>query len=165
LRAERGFLKKTARRFGRDALAPKAAQREIAGMKVEGAAPLFVEIGAGELMDRATILAIKNERIADPAKRANVGREWLALEPARTSLLGAFPALGALEAELKAINEALWDIEDAIRRCEADSDFGPRFIELARAVYKTNDRRAEVKKKINLLSGARIVEEKSYDGG
>lgn len=83
-------------------------------MKVEGTAPLFVEIGAGELMDRATILAIKNERIADPAKRANVGREWLALESARTNLLGAFPALGALEAELKAINEALWDIEDAI---------------------------------------------------
>ncbi|MGD1017318.1 MAG: hypothetical protein ABR863_12905, partial [Roseiarcus sp.] len=75
------------------------------------------------------------------------------------------PALGALEAELKAINEALWDIEDAIRRCEAASDFGPRFVELARAVYKTNDRRAEVKKKINLLSGARIVDEKSYDGG
>jgi len=135
-------------------------------MKVESAAePIHVEIGAGELMDRATILAIKNERIADPAKLANVRRELLALEPARSSLLSAFPALGALEAELKAINETLWDIEDAIRRCEAQSDFGPRFVALARAVYKTNDRRAEVKKKINLLSGARIVEEKSYDGG
>ncbi len=134
-------------------------------MNVEGAEPILVEIGAGELMDRATILAIKNERIADSAKRANVKRELLALEPARANLLGSFPALGALEAELKAINATLWDIEDAIRRCEAEGDFGPRFIALARAVYKTNDRRAEVKKKINLLSGARIVEEKSYDAG
>jgi hypothetical protein len=136
-------------------------------MTVEGEAakPILIEVGAGELMDRATILAIKNERIADPAKLANVRRELLALEPARASLLGAFPMLGALEAELKAINETLWDIEDAIRRCEAQADFGPRFIELARAVYRNNDRRAEVKKKINVLSGARIVEEKSYDRG
>jgi hypothetical protein len=133
-------------------------------MTVEGEAakPILIEVGAGELMDRATILAIKNERIADPAKRANVARESLALEPARSNLLRSFPALGALEAELKGINETLWDIEDAIRRCEAQADFGPRFIELARAVYKNNDRRAEVKKKINLLSGARVVEEKSY---
>jgi hypothetical protein len=133
-------------------------------MTVEGEAakPILIEIGAGELMDRATILAIKNERIADPEKRANVRRELLALEPARSGLLSSFPALGALEAELKAINEILWDIEDAIRRCEAQADFGPRFIELARAVYKNNDRRGDLKKKINLLSGARIAEEKSY---
>ena len=134
-------------------------------MSVEGAEPIFVEIGAGELLDRATILAIKSERIADPAKLANVGRELQTLAPARARLLAAFPALGALEAELKAINAALWDIEDAIRRCEAEGDFGPRFVELARSVYKTNDRRAEVKKTINVVSGARIVEEKSYDAG
>jgi hypothetical protein len=129
----------------------------------EDAKPILIEVGAGDLMDRASILQIKDERIADPEKRANVRRELLALEPARARLLGAFPALGALEAELKRINETLWDIEDAIRRCEAQGDFGPRFIELARAVYQNNDRRGALKKTINVVSGARIVEEKSYD--
>jgi uncharacterized protein DUF6165 len=124
--------------------------------------PIFIEVGAGDLIDRMTILHIKNERIADTAKRANVARELVALEPARTRLLGAFPALASLEAELKRINEELWTIEDAIRQCEARSDFGPRFIELARAVYKNNDRRGDLKKAINVLTGARIVEEKSY---
>jgi len=135
-------------------------------MSTDGDAPqpIFIEVGAGELVDKATILDIKHERIADPAKRANVARELLALEAARAGLRRALPALAALEAELKRVNETLWDVEDAIRRCEASGDFGPRFVELARAVYKNNDRRAELKKRINLLSGARIVEEKSYDG-
>ena len=134
-------------------------------MTVEGdaAKAIFIEIGAGDLIDRATILDIKTERVADPAKRANIARELFALEPARSSLLASFPALAALQAELKGINETLWDIEDAIRRCEALGDFGPRFVELARAVYKNNDKRADLKKTINVLSGARIVEEKSYN--
>jgi hypothetical protein len=133
-------------------------------MSVDEAAleSIVIEIGAGELMDRITILQIKNERIADPAKRANVARELAALGPARARFLDAFPALVPLEAELKRINEDLWTIEDVIRRCEARSDFGPHFIELARAVYKTNDRRGDLKKAINVLTGARIVEEKSY---
>jgi CHAT domain-containing protein len=133
-------------------------------MSVDEAAleSIVIEIGAGELMDRITILQIKNERIADPAKRANIARELVALQPARTRLLQAFPALASLEAELKRINEDLWTIEDAIRQCEAHSDFGPRFIEFARAVYKNNDRRGDLKKTINVLTGARIIEEKSY---
>ena len=134
-------------------------------MSVDGGAakPILIEVGAGDLVDRATILLIKNERLADPAKRANVARELRALEAPRSALLAAFPALAPLEAELKGINETLWDVEDAIRRCEARGDFGPRFIALARAVYQNNDKRAELKKKINLLTGARLVEEKSYD--
>ena len=133
-------------------------------MTFDGAAPepILVEIGAGDLIDRVTIFDIKSERVADPAKRANIARKSAALEPARSSLHRSFPALAALEAQLKAINETLWDIEDAIRQCEALGDFGPRFIALARAVYKNNDKRADLKKQINVLSGARIVEEKSY---
>jgi hypothetical protein len=117
--------------------------------------PILVEVGAGELLDKVTILRIKRERIADPAKLASVARELLALEPSRSALLAEFPAAAALESELERVNEALWEIEDSIRRCEARKDFGPRFVALARAVY-------QIKKTINILSNARIVEEKSY---
>ncbi len=127
--------------------------------------PIFVEVGAGELIDKATILDIKRERFADPTKQVNVARELLALGTARSDLIRDFPAIAALEAELKAINEVLWDVEDALRDCEARGDFGPKFVELARAVYKNNDRRSELKRKINIVSGARIVEEKSYGSG
>ena len=70
--------------------------------------------------------------------------------------------LAALVAELKSINESLWRIEDDIRSCEREGDFGPRFIELARSVYETNDRRAAVKRRINERLGSEIIEEKSY---
>jgi len=133
----------------------------------ESSAPrrIFVEIGAGELIDRATILDIKSERIADAAKLANVRRELAALAPARDDVLRASPTLVALAAELKAVNAALWDIEDEIRLCEARGDFGPRFIALARAVYTTNDRRYALKKAITQACGGAIAEEKSYQGG
>jgi hypothetical protein len=72
------------------------------------------------------------------------------------------PALAASSAELRAINEELWEIEDRIRDCEKSGDFGPRFIALARSVYRANDRRAAVKRRINEASGSEIVEEKSY---
>ena len=124
--------------------------------------PILVEVGAGELIDKITILHIKRERFGDPAKLASVARELAALEPSRSALLGEFPAVAELEAELKRVNEALWEIEDSVRECEARAEFGPRFIALARAVYQNNDKRAEIKKKINILSNARIVEEKSY---
>ena len=125
---------------------------------------IFVEVGAGELIDKITILAIKAERISDTVKRANIAREQEALSPAHLNLLQAYPTLPVLEAELKAVNEALWVIEDDIRACEQKKDFGPAFIELARAVYFQNDRRAAIKKKINILCEADIVEEKSYHG-
>lgn len=124
--------------------------------------PILVEVGAGELLDKVTILRIKRERIADPAKLGSVARELLALEPSRSALLAEYPAAAALEAELERVNEALWEIEDSIRQCEARKDFGPQFVALARAVYQNNDKRAEIKKTINILSNARIVEEKSY---
>ena len=121
-----------------------------------------VEISPGELIDRITILEIKAARIADEAKRANVRVELGELTAARQGAVAASARLAALTGELKEVNEALWDIEDEIRALEAAMDFGPAFIELARAVYKTNDRRSAIKRKINELLGSRLIDEKSY---
>ena len=125
---------------------------------------ILVEIGVGELIDKITILRIKSERITDEEKLVNVRRELEALVAARNASLPASPELCALESDLRAVNELLWEIEDDIRACEAGRDFGPRFIELARAVYTSNDRRAAIKKDINLLTGSSLIEEKSYRG-
>ena len=126
---------------------------------------LSIEVGGGELIDKITILQIKTERIRDPGKLANVRHELALLEAARDGHLPPSEELAALTDALKQVNESLWDIEDDIRACEAANDFGDRFIELARSVYKTNDRRAALKKQINQLTGATVVEEKSYGGG
>ncbi len=126
--------------------------------------PLIVEVSAGELIDRITILEIKAERFTDAAKRQNVGRELDALLAARRAAFAPSPDLDRLTAELKAVNARLWQIEDDIRAREKAGDFGPRFVELARAVYRNNDQRAAVKRRINTLLGSRIVEEKSYTG-
>ena len=125
------------------------------------ATSITVEIAPGELIDKLTILRIKAARIADPAKVANVviERDLLA---ARWQSLPGTDALNDLVEELTAINGALWQIEDDIRDCERTQDFGPKFIELARSVYKTNDRRAAVKRAINEALGSTIIEEKSY---
>ena len=125
-------------------------------------AGVMIEVPPGELIDKITILRIKAERIADPAKLANVRTELAALTQARDAALPQDPRIERLEAELKTVNEALWQIEDEIRDCERAGDFGPRFIGLARAVYQTNDHRAALKRDINLHLGARLIEEKSY---
>lgn len=124
-------------------------------------AGVLIEVPPGELIDKITILRIKAARIADPAKLANVRTELAVLTGARAAL-PQDPDLARLEDGLQTVNQALWDIEDAIRDCERAGDFGPRFIELARAVYHTNDRRAALKRDINLRLGARLIEEKSY---
>jgi hypothetical protein len=119
-------------------------------------------VSPGELLDKLTILDIKSERITDAEKLANVAHEKTLLEKVwRDSALETAETV-RLRADLKRINEALWDIEDAIRDEERAKRFGDRFIELARAVYVTNDERAAVKKAINEALGSRIVEEKSY---
>ncbi len=125
---------------------------------------LKVEVSVGEVLDKITILEIKDQRITDPAKLANVRTELSTLNDTLAGVLRPTPELGRLRKELFDINAALWDIEDEIRECETAKDFGPRFIELARAVYFTNDKRAAVKKQINLAVGSRLVEEKSYAG-
>ena len=124
--------------------------------------PLTVEVSAGELIDKITILEIKAAHLTDAAQLANVERELNALAAVRRAAAGRSPELDALTADLKTVNERLWRIEDDIRACERTEDFGPAFIELARAVYHNNDERAALKRRINSLLGSRIVEEKSY---
>jgi hypothetical protein len=124
--------------------------------------PLLIEVPAGELIDKITILEIKAERIADPEKLRHVRAELAALTAVRDAALPASPELATLAAQLKAVNEALWQVEDAVRACERRQDFGPRFVELARSVYRHNDRRAALKRAVNELLGSRLVEEKSY---
>lgn len=124
--------------------------------------PILVPVSWGELLDKITILDIKGRRIEDAAKRANVLREREALD-AVVAAAGPQPdGAAALIGQLTAVNEALWDIEDEIRDCERHKDFGPRFVELARSVYHSNDRRAALKRELNDLLGSELVEEKSY---
>ncbi|HEY4344749.1 MAG TPA: DUF6165 family protein [Parvibaculum sp.] len=125
-------------------------------------AAILIEVGPGELIDKITILAIKSERMSDEGKLRNVRHELAVLDAARRAHIPASAELAKLEAGLKSVNETLWVIEDDIRQCEADKDFGQKFVELARAVYKQNDKRAALKKDINLLTGSSIIEEKSY---
>lgn len=121
-----------------------------------------IDVSFGELLDKITILEIKSERINDTDKLSNVEKEL-------SVLLHAWAGSGLDEAlvteerkTLKEINGALWDIEDEIREQEATKSFGPKFISLARSVYKTNDQRAQVKRDINHKLGSALVEEKSY---
>ncbi|MEE8334239.1 MAG: DUF6165 family protein [Alphaproteobacteria bacterium] len=121
-----------------------------------------IEISPGELIDKITILEIKSERIGDAAKLENVRYELGLLGATRDESLADSAELDRLESELKSVNETLWEIEDDIRACEAAGDFGQTFVELARAVYRTNDRRAALKREIGALFGSKLVEEKSY---
>ncbi len=123
---------------------------------------IAVPVSHGELIDKITILEIKSERMRDPGKLANVRDELQVLGGLGADDPAAHTDIAAERAELKRINESLWDIEDAIRLKERNRAFDARFIELARAVYQTNDRRAAVKRAINLKLGSRLVEEKSY---
>lgn len=130
-------------------------------MKVS-AQSISVEVSAGELIDKITILEIKRERIADAAKLANVEAELETLVRARDAAIRPTAELSRLARHLKDINERLWAIEDDIRDKERARTFDAAFIELARAVYRTNDERAQVKRAINQALGSRLVEEKSY---
>lgn len=123
---------------------------------------ILVPVSPGEMLDKITILRIKAARIADPAKLANVRRELELLERTWRESPYARQDVSADERALQAVNERLWVIEDDIRDQERARDFGPRFIELARAVYVENDERAAIKKRINVALGSTIVEEKSY---
>ena len=118
-----------------------------------------IPVSIGELIDKITILQIKASRFQGEAL-ANVQRELNLLERGRRDADLSVPE--DLEQALAAINGKLWTIEDAIREREAASDFGERFIELARSVYRCNDQRAALKRQINASTGSSLVEEKSY---
>jgi hypothetical protein len=123
---------------------------------------ILVPISPGELLDKITILRIKSARMTDETKLRNVRLELQLLEQTWRDSGAAIPEVAADETELQRVNEALWEIEDKIRDKELAREFDAEFIELARAVYVTNDERAAVKKRVNLALGSRIVEEKSY---
>lgn len=116
----------------------------------------------GELLDKITILQIKSERIRDEKKLLNIRRELDELNATVEQTATLTPAVISLMKDLKQINEKLWVIEDDIRECERQKDFGTKFIELARAVYFTNDERARLKREVNEAMGSALVEEKSY---
>lgn len=121
-----------------------------------------VEISDGELLDKISILQIKSERIADESKLKNIRTEYEELTRIGSKLLEDSKVF-ALYNKVKEVNEALWDLEDDIRMKEKAKLFDEEFIRLAREIYRTNDKRAEVKKEINLLTGSLFVEEKSYE--
>lgn len=123
---------------------------------------ISVPVSFGELIDKITILEIKSERIGDPAKLANVRTELDLLNATWNAAPAARTDIAAERAGLRAVNEALWDIEDRIRIKEKAKAFDAEFIELARSVYVRNDERAAVKRAINEKLGSTLIEEKSY---
>ena len=123
---------------------------------------LCIEVSPGEAIDKLTILAIKEDRLTEGERVAHVRREAAALIQTVDPLLQAKPALLSITQSLREVNERLWEIEDALRLHEQRGEFGPSFIELARDVYCTNDRRAALKAEINALLGTDIAEQKSY---
>ena len=123
---------------------------------------ILVPVSPGELLDKITILEIKSERMTDEEKLSNVRRELALLNSTWSARVRADDAVLRIHSQLKNINEALWEIEDDIRDKERLREFDARFIELARSVYFTNDKRAAAKKELNVHLGSEIVEEKSY---
>ena len=123
---------------------------------------ISVPISPGELLDKITILRIKSARMSDAAKLVNVRHELRLLEQLWRAALPPGVDLASEEGALEAVNGKLWDVEDLLRDQEAEKRFDANFIELARAVYVTNDERAAIKKRINVKLGSALVEEKSY---
>jgi hypothetical protein len=119
-----------------------------------------IEVSNGEIADKLTIVEIKKERITDPVKLANLEKEYQVLNEAVSAII---EKKHPLYRELYEINCQLWEIEDHIRDLERAKTFNGDFIETARAVYFTNDKRSEVKRKINELTGSNLTEEKSYE--
>lgn len=121
-----------------------------------------VPISPGELVDKITILEIKKEFIDDINKLKNIKHEYDLLMQIYSNDVSKTDGVDSLKSKLKNINLSLWKIEDDIRDCERDKIFKERFVQLARDVYFTNDKRSKVKLEINLLLNSSLVEEKSY---
>ena len=123
---------------------------------------ILVEISAGELVDKITILEIKNEKILEKNKLIEINKELNSLLENYNKHLNQTNEIKSLRNELKEINLKLWDIEDSKRAAEKNNKFDEHFISLARNVYKMNDQRAKIKMQINILVGSNIKEVKSY---
>ena len=124
---------------------------------------ILAEISAGELIDKITILEIKKDKISDKEKLSQVEKELVSLKETLKKSISDQDLILDLKKDLKDINSKLWEIEDGKRNAEKNNDFGKKFVELARNVYKFNDERAKIKLKINNLLGSRIKEVKSYE--
>jgi hypothetical protein len=122
----------------------------------------LVEIGAGELIDKITILEIKAKRISDPGKRVEVLAQLRLLCAARDAAKLTSKRLDSLGSDLKAVNEELWKAEEAIRLCEVERSFEKVFIMLARSIYRLNDKRAALKREIDVVTSSKITDVKSY---
>jgi hypothetical protein len=123
---------------------------------------LLAEISVGELVDKITILELKLAHLRDAAQRANVRRELAALSEAYAREIGRDNEVELLRGELKAVNGELWRVEDDLRALEREKNFGDGFVALARSVYRLNDRRAAIKRRVNDATGSTLIEEKSY---
>lgn len=123
---------------------------------------LHIAVSPGELIDRITILEIKRARISDPDKLRNINQTYNALSEALSAAIPKTPRLAELSEELKAANEVLWQAEEDLRNHERRQSFGRQFIDVARTVYITNDRRSDLKRQIDQLLGSSLVEEKFY---
>jgi hypothetical protein len=119
-----------------------------------------IEVSNGEIIDKLTIIEIKLKQISDLSKIANLRKEYAVLNDASKSIITKDDELYKA---LYTVNSTLWNIEDKIRELESKKDFGPEFIDTARSVYFNNDKRAEIKKQINLKTGSNLIEEKSYE--
>ena len=119
-----------------------------------------IEVSNGEIADKLTIIELKLERISDPDKLKNLKKEYAILDEAVMSFMKKDDPLYR---ELYQINSELWEIEDRIRDLERNKDFGEEFIQTARSVYFSNDKRSEINRKINMITGSGLVEEKSYE--
>ena len=123
---------------------------------------ILVEVSAGELLDKLTILEIKQEKIKDPEKLKYINDEYSVLKDQLNKSVKSDPKLDTLFNSLKKINEKLWIIEDDKRLCEKSSDFGDKFVKLSRDVHFLNDDRAKIKLEINNYTGSKIKEIKEY---
>ena len=123
---------------------------------------ILAEISAGELIDKITILEIKQIRINDDEKLRDVEKELSLLNDTLKKTISDLSKIKTLSEKLKSINQKLWDIENGKRIAEKNNDFGEKFIELSRSVYKNNDERAKIKLEINNILGSNIKEVKSY---
>ena len=124
---------------------------------------IFAEISVGELLDKISILEIKQKNIKDEQKIKIISKELESLNYSLKKDVNITDEIKSLYEDLKKINIKLWNIEDGKRDCEKNGDFGEKFIQLARSVYIENDQRAKIKNKINKISGSNISEVKSYD--
>lgn len=122
-----------------------------------------VPVSIGELLDKIVILEIKQSRMTDPDQRANVSRELSELTRVwEEAVPDPEGRVEEIRRDLREVNESLWEVEDALREKEARSDFGDEFMELARAVYRTNDRRSALKRELNERLGSTLTEEKLH---